>query len=1043
VSGLGHQMIMASAGSGKTYALTTRFVRLLALGAAPERIVALTFTRKAAGEFFDAILTRLANAASDEKAATKLAGEIERAGLHAADFLGLLAEMIRVMPRLNLGTLDGFFARMVQAFPLELGLTGEFELLEESAARQERQRVLGLIFGMGGTATQARDDFIESFKRATYGVEEKALQRSLDSFLDQHGEIHRSAPDRAAWGNAARIWPTGNPTERGGDLTTRAQALETALDGVTLTEKQRQRMTDFFSELAEWVAGATLPKNVDFVVKKTLEVAEDLRAGQGEVMIDRKKIILNPEQGREWLGVVEAIVATEFNRKLEITRGIFDVLAFYETVYHDQVRRGGKLTFADVQRLLEPGSGRGLSEEDRQLIDWRLDARFEHWLLDEFQDTSRGQWAILHNLVDEAVQDPEGQRSLFYVGDVKQAIYAWRGGDSRLFREIFDYYNAASSGVIEEGHLDMSWRSGEAVIAMVNEVCGSREGLGEIAPPATVDRWLKDWRMHRSANRDLPGFAELREVEDEAARFAETLSILKQVDPMGRGLTAAVLVQRNDTGAKLAEYLRKAGGLAALAESDLRIALDNPLTSALLALLKSAAHPGDSMAAELVKMTPLAKGLMELGWAKPAEVSRGILGEIHTEGFAGMLAKWLRRIEPLLAEGDIFSRLRGNQLVEAARAFDQQGERSVARFIEWIEAHSLREAVSPGVIRVLTVHKAKGLGFDVVILPDLQGQTIVRRRDGLAVHRDAAHEVKWVLDLPVKLLAESDPILREQLENDAAEGAYEALCKLYVALTRAKRALYVVIESVGRSRSLNYPKLLSTTLGSGWRAGDEDWFLRLEPNAKEGEGGEAFAFAEETGEVQRLVRREAHTPSAEKQRSRPGKSWFTQDASDAAKRGTSIHKELARIKWVEDIVVEDWAVQRGLAGGDSTLITLVRSCLEKEELKPVFYRPTSSGGSDVWVERPFEVVIGNRWVSGVFDRVVLASSESGRPKQAWVYDFKTDGVKNREEAEVIAKQYDEQVTLYRQVVGKLTGLTLENVRAELVFTAIGCRVQMG
>ena len=74
---LRHTMILASAGSGKTYALTNRFVDLLARGALAERIVALTFTRKAAGEFFDEILNKLARAASDAKAAATLASEID------------------------------------------------------------------------------------------------------------------------------------------------------------------------------------------------------------------------------------------------------------------------------------------------------------------------------------------------------------------------------------------------------------------------------------------------------------------------------------------------------------------------------------------------------------------------------------------------------------------------------------------------------------------------------------------------------------------------------------------------------------------------------------------------------------------------------------------------------------------------------------------------------------------------------------------------------------------------------------------------------
>ena len=136
---LPHEMILASAGSGKTYALTNRYVRLLAGGAEPERIVALTFTRKAAGEFFDEILKKIARAAGSDEAAKRLGDELGVAGLGAGDFRSMLRSMVDAMPRLSLGTLDGFFARVVRSFPLELGLSGEFAIMEEATARRERR----------------------------------------------------------------------------------------------------------------------------------------------------------------------------------------------------------------------------------------------------------------------------------------------------------------------------------------------------------------------------------------------------------------------------------------------------------------------------------------------------------------------------------------------------------------------------------------------------------------------------------------------------------------------------------------------------------------------------------------------------------------------------------------------------------------------------------------------------------------------------------------------------------------------------------------
>ena len=583
----GHVMILASAGSGKTYALTNRFVRLLAGGAAPERIVALTFTRKAAGEFFDEILHKLARAAADPTAAQKLAGEIESPGLTPPDFLRLLRTVIEAMPRLSLGTLDSFFARIVRSFPLELGLGGEFTLLEEAAARLERRRVLQRLFTAGGEPDAAQREFIEAFKRATFGTEEKQLTGRLDEYLDRHAEIYQEAPGGERWGNPRRIWPEGSEwLAAGGERAEAAKALRAALPWATCNDKQRQRLDDFFAQLPAWQPGAPLPGPVDYLVKNALAVWDEMKAGRAELTLERRKVALDPAAGAALAALVRAIVGAELARKLEMTRGLFAVLHGYESVYHEAVRRNGRLTFADVQRLLLPAGAPVLATRDagegRLLIDWRLDAQFDHWLLDEFQDTSYAQWSVLRNLLDEAVQDAEGRRSLFYVGDVKQAIFAWREGDPRLFREIFQHYNGAAPGAIAEQHLTDSWRSGPAVIAMVNRVFGDRAALRALVPAEAATRWSDEWRTHASARPGLGGYAELRHAGDLDGRFAETLRILREVEPVRRGLTVAVIVQKNDTGARLADFLRREGRLPAVAESDLHVATDNALTGALL-----------------------------------------------------------------------------------------------------------------------------------------------------------------------------------------------------------------------------------------------------------------------------------------------------------------------------------------------------------------------------------------------------------------------------------------------------------------------------
>jgi len=535
-----------------------------------------------------------------------------------------------------------------------------------------------------------------------------------------------------------------------------------------------------------------------------------------------------------------------------MTRGIFAVLRGYETVYHEAVRRGGRLTFADLQQMLLPEGGApvlsqaaGFGRFDRLTagdpalqdpadarlaIDFRLDAQFDHWLLDEFQDTSFGQWSVLRNLIDEAVQDPTRQRSFFYVGDVKQAIFAWREGDPRLFREIFNYYNAGAAGTIVEEHLTRTWRSGPAVVAMVNRVFGAGEALRRLFPEDAAGRWSQEWIEHESARPALGGYAELRRTEGVDGRFAATAEILRETQALARGLSVAVLVQRNDTAAELADFLRHEKGLPAVAESDLHVGVDNPLSCALLSLLRAAAHPGDSLAWEHVQMTPLAVVLAAEGLKQRDAVTAQLLGEVHADGFERTVERWLRKLETHLAADDEFSRERGRQLAEAARVFDENDRRDVAEFCEFAARYTVRDPETAGVVRVMTVHKAKGLGFDLVILPDLEGQRLARRREGLAVQRAADRAVEWVLDLPAKEFCAQDEVLHAHVAAAEADACYEALCLLYVAMTRAKRAMYVLVDPVkANSTSHNYPKLLTDTLGETWAGGDTRWYEKLPP----------------------------------------------------------------------------------------------------------------------------------------------------------------------------------------------------------------------
>lgn len=1054
---LSHVMILASAGSGKTYALTTRFVELLARGGRADRIVALTFTRKAAGEFFDEILNKLAKAARDPRAAAKLAGDIDAPRLGSADFLRMLREVADTMHRLRLGTLDGFFGRIARAFPFELGLDGDFEVLEDFTARIERQRVLRRMFTRTGELAAAQKEFIEAFKRATFGVEEKQLTPRLDAFLDSHHERYLEAPNAALWGDPNRIWPDGNHWfEAETDVAAAVKTLEAWLETAAIGDKQRERWREFVRAFQLWAPGVHLARELSYVLDKAIAVWPDLVAGKAVLEFDRKKQLLDDAGCAALADITRHVIGGELRRHVAVTRGIHAVLRGYDLTYHEVVRRAGRLTFGDVQRLLLPtGDAGALSREEegdgRLFIDYRLDAEIDHWLLDEFQDTSFGQWSVLRNLIDEVVQDTGGSRSFFCVGDVKQAIFAWREGDPHLFREIFAHYNSAAPGMISERHLTDSWRSGLPVVEMVNAVFGDAPAISGLFPGPAAETWNKEWREHVSAVPERAGQSALLLAEDENERWQRVVDILHEIRPLERGLTCAVLVPKNAIATELADFLRREGGLPAVAESDLHVCTDNPVGAALLALVQCAGHPGDTMAWEHVSMSTLGAILAKEGIVSPEDATRRVLTQVHAEGFERTMEYWLRRIEDELQESDTFNRARARQFAAAAARFDQTGSREIAEFVQFMERHVIREPEGAAVVRVMTIHKSKGLGFDVVILPDLEGQRLDMRRDGLGVQKARDRTVEWILDLPPKTFYKADEVLSRHVRTAEADACYEALSLLYVGLTRAKRAMYVIVEPPGKSVSRNYPKLLSETLGDepqngqigaltvsgAWCRGDPKWHLAIPDTAKSVTGATAELAVVAGARASKLLGRDMYRPSGDRWGRVPVARLFSLERGGATEFGARVHALLAEVEWESeaDGLIAAWEAR----GADKMAATEATACLRSPYLEGVWKKV---GEAEVWRERAFEIVLDGVWVTGVFDRVVVELGAGRRVEWVTVFDFKTDRVDDERSLQDAVGRHASQLNIYRRVAAVLAGVPVDAVSCELVFTRMQRRMRV-
>ncbi len=1069
-----HEAISASAGSGKTFQLAHRYIRLLANGIKPERIIALTFSRKAAGEIFDSIIKYMCQAATSEEQAQAMAVRINAPLLCQADFLKLLRSMIASLHRLHISTLDSFSISIIRAFPLELGIGSTFQIMESdgSMALTVRQDVLSRILNNNLVDQSAQIEFMQAFKQATYGKEEKGPELSLDAFIDKYRKHFRSLPYQNRWGDKDFIWPDGSPwlTEIK-DVKTAVDGLEQSLRHDDLPEKLARRWQLFMEEARQFTEHSSWKDEIDYLVKKLIGELEGLRNGNAVLKIDRVKCPLSPDENLLALNILSYLIQTELTTALQQTRGIYRVLNQYEYFYENMVCQQGKLTFDDAHYLLAPknneSGGRILSrianDDSRLYIDYRLDCKLDHWLLDEFQDTSDLQWEALNNLADEIIQDVSGDRSFFYVGDVKQAIYGWRGGNAQLFGKILDRYG----DLIRQRPLNTSFRSSQPIIDTVNQVFAK---LPSDLPEGATNQWNKAWQEHQCQEGFVPkeGYTALiepayakNEKPTEENRYHIAASLLKEINPLSKGLSTAILVRSNESGRRLVNYLRTQCTDMPIIHEGRSAIKDNPVVRVLLSLVKLAAHPGDTLAWRHLQMSPFMSHFTR------KELHREnlpclLLSEIQSDGFQDFIRNW-GNILDITSPLDSFGRKRLTNMIDAAGEFDASNKPDCNQFLHFIENHQIHEEASNDAVRIMTFHQSKGLGFDIVILPDLQGENITQARDNdFTIARDPlTGQPQWAMQMPRKIIAQADPVLAYQLEKSNESACFDSLCQIYVAMTRAKQGLYMITSYPGKSSQLmTLATLLKTQLfgeskpteGSPvtidgnlftllFETGHRDWHTHLaaqKPCKQLTESSELKSdFRNQSSHRLRMIR---ILPSEQVEHKVPASKLFSPAYYRTLEFGSAVHELLQKVSWLEEsdieIIINHWeqntAIEKGLA---LQVIEHFRQTLTSKEVQQILSRP--EGNCKLWKERRFEVVLDNQWITGAFDRVTIFQDTEERALRADIIDFKSDAIDGDENMSQIAAGYRPQLALYRKALSRLLKLDPSRIKSRLLFTEPG------
>ncbi len=477
-------VVQASAGSGKTYLLVTRITRLLLAGAAPDAILAITFTRKAAAEIQTRVRERLWDLARAEGEALDEA--LAGLGVEAVDAplreraLTLYEALLRAPAPLRATTFHAFCQDLLRRFPLEADVPPGFALTEET-----------------GTLTdEAWDALIDEATRKPEGEIAAALDRLMDlcDGLDNARAALRGLLARRS------DWWAYRQAHGDDDAATTAALLEDLaaeldIDPERLDEDPARTLLDpaVDAAMADYarLLGAH-PNNTQRTCLEHLAFARQSRdptqreAALREALLtkDGTPRALRPNQAlKARIGADGAETLVRLHQDLCRRLQVVEERRLRRDAYrrHEAWLGAGTALLRHYQRLkeerrlldfddLEWRAYRLLNGDDEHAlwVQYKLDQRIDHILVDEFQDTNPTQWRLLLPLLQEMAAGERDGRSVFLVGDVKQSIYAFRRAQPALMdaarRWLEDHLDARTFP------LDQSWRSSPAVIEAVNRV---------------------------------------------------------------------------------------------------------------------------------------------------------------------------------------------------------------------------------------------------------------------------------------------------------------------------------------------------------------------------------------------------------------------------------------------------------------------------------------------------------------------------------------------------------------------------------------------